>query len=53
MKRWKRMLLMNGDDPEEVIEDDEYQVLDGCCYFHDQEELNEFSNIDDDTLIDA
>ena len=53
MKRWKRMLLRNGDAPEEVIENDEYQVADGCCYFHDQEELNRFNNIDDDKLIEA
>ena len=52
MKRWK-LLLIKGDDPEEVIEDGEYQISEGCCYFHDQKELNEFSNIDDDKLVEA
>jgi hypothetical protein len=48
MNRWKRMLLIKGDDPEEVIEEDEFRISNGCCFFHDQEELDEFDNIDDD-----
>lgn len=52
MKRWK-LLLINGDDPEQGLEDDEYEIADGCCYFHNQKELDEFSNVDDDKLVEA
>ncbi|MFX0004597.1 MAG: hypothetical protein ACFE9C_11175 [Candidatus Hodarchaeota archaeon] len=48
MKQWKKFLISKGDDPQEVDEEDEYRISDGCCYFHDQEELNEFNDIDDD-----
>jgi len=48
MKKWKKVLITKGDDPQEVSEDDEYQISNGCCYFHDQKELNEFDDVDDD-----
>jgi hypothetical protein len=28
---------------------DEHIISKGCCYFHDQEEFDEFDNVDDDT----
>jgi hypothetical protein len=48
MKEWKKVLLRKGNDPQEVVEEDEPQISNGCCYFHDQEELNEFDDVDDD-----
>lgn len=53
MTPWKKILVMKEEDPLEVAEENEYQISSGCCYFHDQKELNEFDNIDDDTLIGA
>jgi len=53
MKRWKKVLIKNGDNPQEVVEEDEYHISNGCCYFHDQNELNEFDDIDDDTPKDV
>lgn len=52
MKRWK-MLLIKKHDTQEDIGDDDIEISDGCCYFHNQEELNEFSNVDDDKLVEA
>lgn len=53
MKRWKRILVMKEEDPLEVDEENDYRISSGCCYFHDQKELNEFANIDDDALKEA
>ena len=49
MKRWKKILIMKGEEPQEIAEEDEYIFSNGCCYFHDQEELDEFDDVDDDT----
>jgi hypothetical protein len=49
MKRWKKLLIIKGDDPQDVAEEDVYLISNGCCYFHDQEELNEFDDVEDDT----
>jgi len=48
MKRWKKILIENGDDPQEIVEEDDYHISNGCCYFHDQKELDEFEDVDDD-----
>lgn len=48
MKQRKKVLISKGDDPQEVVEEDQYRISKGCCYFHDQEELNEFDDVDDD-----
>jgi len=50
MKQWKKILLMKGDNPQEVVEEDKYRYSNGCCYFHNQEELDEFDDVDDDIL---
>ncbi len=44
---------MKGDEPQEANEEDKFIISDGCCYFHDQEEFNEFANIDDDAPKDT
>jgi len=44
---------MKEEDPLEVDEENDYRISSGCCYFHDQKELNEFANIDDDALKEA
>ena len=49
MKAWEKVLIRNRDIPEEIVEETEYNLSNGCCYFHDQTELNEFDDIDDDT----
>jgi len=49
MKRWKKFLIENGDNLQEISEEDDYQISKGCCYFHDQKELNEFVDVDDDS----
>jgi hypothetical protein len=49
MKQWKKILIENGDNPQEVAEENDYHISNGCCYFHDQKELDEFDDVDDDT----
>ena len=41
---------MKEEYPLEVAEENEYRISRGCCYFHDQKELNDLDNIDDDAL---
>jgi hypothetical protein len=53
MKQWKRILVIKEEDPLEIVEDNDYRISSGCCYFHDLKELNEFDNIDDEALKDA
>jgi hypothetical protein len=48
MKRWIKRLIIKGDEPQEVVEEDEYHISNGCCFFHDQTELDEFDDVDDD-----
>lgn len=48
MKRWKKRLIKNGHNRQIFDEDDEFLISSGCCFFHDQTELNEFADIDDD-----
>ncbi|MFX1324044.1 MAG: hypothetical protein ACFE8N_03745 [Promethearchaeota archaeon] len=31
------------------LDDEEYSISDGCCFFHDKDELRSFSDIDDET----
>lgn len=42
LKHWRKR---NSDTFEE-----EYKIFYGCCLFHDASELNNFTNIDDDTF---
>ncbi|MFX1574590.1 MAG: hypothetical protein ACFFB0_17755 [Promethearchaeota archaeon] len=49
MEKWKKLLISKGDDPQEVAEEDEYRISNGCCFFHDEKELNNFDDINDDT----
>ena len=44
---------MKGDEPQEVNEEDEFRISNGCCFFHDLKELNEFDNVDDDAPKDT
>lgn len=30
------------------LDDEEFNISDGCCFFHDKEELSNFSDIDDE-----
>ena len=42
-KPWKIMgSLLHG------INDEEYGISKGCCFFHDEDELNRFNDIDDE-----
>ncbi|MFX0030436.1 MAG: hypothetical protein ACFE8B_14585 [Candidatus Hermodarchaeota archaeon] len=50
MKEWEKILIRNRDRSQEIVEETEYNISNGCCYFHDQKELDEFNDIDDDTL---
>ena len=54
MKLWKKKIIRNGDNQQEFVEEeDEFKISNGCCYFHDQKELNEFEDVDDDTPKDV
>jgi hypothetical protein len=48
MKRWKKRLIKNGYIHQIFDENDAFHISSGCCFFHDQTELNEFNDIDDD-----
>ena len=50
MKEWKKKLIKNGDIQQEFVKGEEFKISNGCCFFHDQEELDEFNDVDDDTL---
>ena len=54
MKLWKKKLIRNGDNQQEFVEEeDDFKISNGCCYFHDQEEFDEFDDIDDDAPKEA
>jgi hypothetical protein len=51
MKRF-REYLKNWKKNDSHIEEIEYKISQGCCFFHDLSELNSFSDINDENAKD-